>query len=156
MNAQTGKEAVYYLTIWREALHQENNENGKRLIRFATSRSVVIATTFFNTRIYIGITCRTPEGRSFSQVDHLLIDLRHASHLMDVRSHRYGNVDSDHFFIVSRIRARIFNAKKAPGKKLEKYDYEKMMEPEKQEEYKRNLTEHLQELDVDYGDNINS
>ena len=46
---------------------------------------------------------------------------------MVVRSHRYANVDSDHFLIVSHIRARISNAKKA-----EKYDYEKMMIPEKQ------------------------
>lgn len=75
---------------------------------------------------------------------HDLIDLRHASHLMDVRSHRYANVDSDHFLTVSHIQARISNVKKVPGKKPEKYDYEKMMIPEKQEEYKINLTEHIQ------------
>ena len=156
MNAQIGKEAVYSPTIGREALHQESNENGKRLIHFAASRSMVIGTALFQHKDIHKITWRTPDGHSFSQTDHLLIDLRHSSHLMNVRSHRCTNVDSDNFHIVSLMQARISTAEKVHGKKAEKYDYGKMMIPEKQEEYKINLTEHLQELDVNYGDNLDS
>jgi len=31
LNAQIGKEAIYYFTIGKEAYYQESNENGKRL-----------------------------------------------------------------------------------------------------------------------------
>jgi hypothetical protein len=42
---------------------------------------------------------------------------------MDAGIHRCSNVDSDHFFLLSQIRARISNTL---GKEVEKYDYEKM------------------------------
>jgi exonuclease III len=47
LNAQIGKEAIYYNTTGKEALHQTSNENGKRLIHFAASRIVVIGTILF-------------------------------------------------------------------------------------------------------------
>jgi hypothetical protein len=59
---------------------------------------------------------------------------------VDVRKHRYANVDPDHFLLVSRIWVRISSVTKFLGKKVEKYDYEKMTLLEKQIEYKTNLT----------------
>ena len=125
LNAQIGKETIYYPTIWKEAFHQESNGNGKRLIHFAASRNMVIGTTLFQHKDIHKITWRSPDAHHFSQIDHL-IDSRHAPHLMDVRSHRCASVDSDHFLIVSRMRARISNAKKFFGRKFERYDKEKM------------------------------
>jgi len=71
-----------------------------------------LSTTLFQHKDIHKITWRSPDVHHFSQIDRLLTDSRHVSHLMDVRSHRYANVDSDHFLIVSRIQARISNAKK--------------------------------------------
>ena len=61
-----------------------------------------------------------------------------------------------HLLIVSRIRARISNAKKSPEKKTEKYVYEKMIMAERQDEYKRNLTEHFQDLAINSDDSLYS
>jgi len=117
LNAQIGKEAIYYSTIGKEAFHQESNENGKRLIHFAASRNMVIGSTLFQHKEIHKMTWRSTDMQYFSQIDHLLIDSQHVSHLMDVRSHRCANVDSDHYLTVSRLRARISNAKKFFGKK---------------------------------------
>ena len=136
LNAQIGKEAIYYPTIGKEAYHQESNENGKRIIHLAASRNMVIGTTLFPHKDIYKIAWRSPDVHRFSQIDHLLIDSRLVSHLMDARTHRCANVDSEHFLLVSRIRARISNAKKSLGKKVENYDYEKMNLSEKQVEYK--------------------
>jgi hypothetical protein len=57
---------------------------------------------------------------------------------------------------VSRFRARIPDAKKFSGKKVEKYDYEKMMKSEKQYAYKQKLTEPLQELAVNSDGGLDS
>jgi len=44
--------------------------------------------------------------RSFkNQIDHMVIDARHMSDLLDVRSYRGGNVDSDHYLVIARMRA---------------------------------------------------
>ena len=117
LNAQIGKEAIYYPTIGKEVYHQESNENGKRLIHLAASRNMVIGTTLYPNKDIHKISWRSPYVHHFSQIDHLLIDSRHISHLMDARTHRCANVDSDHFLLVSRIQARISNAKKFLGEK---------------------------------------
>jgi hypothetical protein len=41
----------------------------------------------------------------------MVIDARHMSDLLDVRSYRGGNVDSDHYLVIARMRARISNIK---------------------------------------------
>jgi len=121
LNAQFGKKAIYYHTTGKESFHQESNENGNRLIHFAASRNMVIGTTLFPHKDIHKITWRSPDVHHFSQIDHLLIDSLHVSHLMDARTHRCANVDSNHFLLVSQIRARISNAKTFLRKKVEKY-----------------------------------
>jgi hypothetical protein len=37
LNAQIGKQTIYYPATGKEALHQISNENGERLIHFAAS-----------------------------------------------------------------------------------------------------------------------
>jgi hypothetical protein len=104
-------------TIGMEVFHQESNENGKRLIHFAASSNMVFGCTWFQHKELYKITWRSPYMKYFSQIDYLLIDSRHVSHLMDVRSRKYANVDSDHYLIVSRIRDGITDTKKFFGKK---------------------------------------
>jgi hypothetical protein len=75
---------------------------------------------------------------------------------MDVKSHIYAKGDSDHFLIVSQIRTRISNAKKFFGKKVERYDHEKITLLEKQTENETNRTEYFQELALNSDDSLDS
>ena len=75
---------------------------------------------------------------------------------MDARTLKCANVDSYHFLLVLQIWARISNGKMFLGKKVEKYDYEKMTLPDKQVEYKINLKEHLQELAINSDDSLDT
>jgi len=37
-NAKVGRENIFKLTIWNESLHQDSNDNGVRMVNFATSK----------------------------------------------------------------------------------------------------------------------
>jgi hypothetical protein len=117
-----------------------------RMINFASARNMVIGSTMFEHRDIHKMTWRSPDGNTFNEIDHLLIDARHQSNLMDIKTHRGANVDSDHYLSVSRIRARNSNAGKILGEHATKFNCKKLKDPEVQSSYKDRLEEPLTEL----------
>ena len=41
-NAKVGRENIFKPTIGDESLHQENNDNGVRIVNFATSKNLAV------------------------------------------------------------------------------------------------------------------
>jgi len=68
---------------------------------------MVIGSTIFQHRNINKPTWAAPDRSFESQIDHMIIDARHMSDLLDVRSYRGGNVDSDHYLVIARMRTRI-------------------------------------------------
>jgi hypothetical protein len=58
----------------------------------------------------------------------MVMDARHMSDLLDVRSYRGGNVDSDHYLAIARMRARISNLKKLRGERIRKFCISKLQD----------------------------
>jgi hypothetical protein len=75
----------------------------------------VVASTLFSHKDIHKMTWRSPDGQTFNQIDHLLIIARHVSNVMDVRTFRGANIDSDHYLLISKIRSLISNARKMYG-----------------------------------------
>ena len=46
-NAKVGRENSFKPTIGQESLHQDSNDNGVRLVNFATSQNLVVKSTMF-------------------------------------------------------------------------------------------------------------
>ena len=44
-NAKVGRENILKLTIGNESLHQHSNDNGVRIVTFATSKNLVVKST---------------------------------------------------------------------------------------------------------------
>jgi hypothetical protein len=84
LNAKVGKEELYSGTIG--SLHINTNENGQRIIDLATSRNLVISSTYFPHKSIHKETWRSPDGKTRNQIDHVLIDRTGASSIMDVRT----------------------------------------------------------------------
>jgi hypothetical protein len=97
------------------------------------------------------MTWRSPNGQTFNQIDHLLIDARHVSNVMDVRTFRGANIHSDHYLLISKIRRRISNARKTYGSYARKFNSEKLKNPETSSTYREKLNEYLARH-VDNGD----
>jgi hypothetical protein len=59
--------------------------------------------------------CTSPDGKTHNQIDHILIDRRRHSSILDVRSFRGADCDSDHYVVVAKVRERL-----AMGKRMVK------------------------------------
>jgi len=46
-NAKVGKENIFKPTIGNESLHQHSNDNGARIVTFATLKNLVVKSTMF-------------------------------------------------------------------------------------------------------------
>jgi len=150
-----GKEAVGFPTIGNYSLRSLTNDNGSRLLQFAVSRNMIIGSTFHPHKDIHKITWRSSDGVTFSQIDHLLIDRRHKSNLMDVRSYRGANIDSDHYLVTVRLRARISNHKQVIGIRTIKYNVSILTSSEVAEQYRQQIEEKLNHItltDLDNGE----
>jgi hypothetical protein len=47
-NAKVGKEQIFKPKIRNESLHQISNDNGVRVINFATSKNLIVKRTMFH------------------------------------------------------------------------------------------------------------
>jgi hypothetical protein len=91
-----GKEYTFKPTIGNESLHEDSNDNGVRVVNFATSKNLVVKSTMFPHRNIHKYTWTSPDGKTHNQIDHVLIDRRWHSSILDVRSFREAKCDTDH------------------------------------------------------------
>jgi hypothetical protein len=95
-NAKVGREGIIKLTIGNESLHATSNDNGVRVVNFATSKNLTVKSTTFPHRNIHKITWTTPDGRTHNLIEHILIDRRRHSNIPNVQSFRAADCDNDH------------------------------------------------------------
>ncbi|PNF24852.1 hypothetical protein B7P43_G12922 [Cryptotermes secundus] len=69
------------------------------------------------------------------RVDHILIDRRPHSSILDVRSFRAADCDSDHYLVVAKDRERLAVSKKQHTVHMERSNLKKLNEVEGKEQY---------------------
>jgi endonuclease/exonuclease/phosphatase family metal-dependent hydrolase len=106
-SAKIGKEDTFKLTLGNESLHGISNDNGVRLVNFATSKNVRVKSTMFTHRNIYKYTWTSPDWKPHNQIDHILVDRRRHSNVLDVRSFRAANCDSNHYLVVVKVRERL-------------------------------------------------
>jgi exonuclease III len=72
-DAKMGREDIFKLTIGNDSLHQDSNDNGVRVVNFATSKNLVVKSTMFPHRNIHKYTWTTPGGKTHDQINHILI-----------------------------------------------------------------------------------
>jgi hypothetical protein len=75
-NPKVGGEYIFKLTIRNETLHQDSNDNGVRIINFTTSKNLDVKSMMFPHRNIHKYTWTLPDGQTYNQIDHILIDRR--------------------------------------------------------------------------------
>jgi hypothetical protein len=72
--AKVGKEDIFKLTIRNESLHELSNDNGVRLVNFATSKNLRVKSTMFPHCSIHKYTWTYPDRKTHNQIDLILVD----------------------------------------------------------------------------------
>ena len=69
-----------------------NSGNGVRIVNFVTSKNLVVKSTIFPHRNIHNYTWTSPDEKTHNKIDHILIERRRHSSILDVRSFRGADV----------------------------------------------------------------
>ena len=144
-NAKIGKERIFGPTIGQFSLHDETSDNGMRLSGFAAAKNMVVSSTRFRHLDIHKATWLSPDQETRNQIDHVVIDGRHSSSVLDVRSIRGANIDSDHYLVAAKVRTRLNVARKVRFDTARKLDVEKLQTQQTATAYSTRLAQLLEE-----------
>jgi hypothetical protein len=72
LNPELGREN-FKPTIGIESLRQDSNDNGVRMVNFATSKNLLVKSTMFPHVNIHKYSWTSPDGKTHNQIDHILI-----------------------------------------------------------------------------------
>jgi endonuclease/exonuclease/phosphatase family metal-dependent hydrolase len=110
-NAKVGREDIFKPTIGNESLHEASNDNGVRVVNFANSKNLIVNSTTFPHHNIHKHTWTSPDGVTHNQRDHVLIDKRQHSNILDVWFFRGVDCNTDHYLLLAKLRERILVSK---------------------------------------------
>ena len=135
--------------IGQESLHQDSNDNGVRLVNFTTSKNLVKSTIFPHRNIH-KYTWTSPDGngKTHNQIDHVLIDRRWHSSVLDVRSFRGADCDTDHYLVIAKAREKLAVGKQAAQRlDMQRFDLSKLNDLEVRKQYQIDITNRFTALE---------
>jgi hypothetical protein len=141
INTKVGRENIFKPTIGNESLHQDSKSNGVRIVNFATSKTLVVKSTMFQHQNIHKYTWTSPDGQTHNQIEHILIDRRWNSNILEVRSFRGADCDTEHYLVVAKVRERLAVRKQAAQKfHGEKFNLRKLDDLEVRKQYGIEIT----------------
>ncbi|PNF37383.1 hypothetical protein B7P43_G16290 [Cryptotermes secundus] len=113
-NAKVGREDIFKLTIGNESLHE----------------------IMFPHRNIHKFSWISPDGKIHNQIDHILIDRRRHSSILDVRSFTAADCDIDHCLVVAKVRERLAVSKQTMHRvHMKRFNLKELNEVEAKEQY---------------------
>jgi hypothetical protein len=157
-NAKESREDIFKPTIGNECIHEISNNNGVRLVNFATSKSLRVKSTMFPHCDIHKYTWTSPDGKIHNQIDHILVGRRRHSNVLEVRSFRAADCDSGHYLVVAKVRERLaVNKQRSHRFHVERFNLKKLNEDERKGQYLVEVSNRFAALeDLDREVEINS
>jgi len=93
-------------------------------------------------------TWTSPDEKTHTQIDHILTDRRWHSSILDVRSSRGADCDTDHYLVVAKVRERLAVSKQATQRfDGERFNLRKLNEMEVTKQYQTEITNRFAALE---------
>jgi hypothetical protein len=141
-----GREGFFKQTVRNESLHQDRNNNGVRIVNFATSKNLVVK--MFPHRNLHKYIWTSPDGKTDNQSDHILIDRRWYLSILDVISVRGFDCDTDHCLVVAQVGERLKVSKQAAQKfDAERFNFRKQNGMEIRKQYQIEISNRFASLE---------
>jgi hypothetical protein len=123
-------------TIGNESLHEISIDNGVRLENFPHVKTTVKSTMAPHRNIHKYIWT-SPDGKTHNEIDHILVDRRRHSNVLDVRSFMAADCDSDHCLVVAKVRGRLaVNKQRSQRFDMERFSLKKLNDVEDKEQFR--------------------
>jgi hypothetical protein len=134
-NAKIGREGIFKSTIGsvytKLVMIME-----LRVVNFATSKNLIVKSAMFPHRNIHKFIWISPDGKTHNQIDHILLDRRRHSSILDVRSFRAADCDTEHYLVVVKFRERLAVNKQTKHRfHMERFNLKKLKEVEGKEQY---------------------
>jgi hypothetical protein len=157
-NAKVGREDIFKPTIGNESVHEISNDNEVRLVNFATSKHHRVKSTMFPHRNNHKYTWKSSDGKTHNQIDHILVDRRRHSNILDVRPYKAADCDTAHYLVVAKVRERLaVNKQRSHRFHMERFNLKKLNGVEGKEQYRVEVSNRFAALeDLDAEAEINS
>jgi hypothetical protein len=100
----------------------------------------------------------SPDGKTLNQIDHILVDRRRHSYVIDVRTFRAADCDSDHYLVGAKVRERLaVNKQRSQRFDMERFNLKKLKDVESKEQFRVEVSNRFAALeDLDAEVEINS
>jgi endonuclease/exonuclease/phosphatase family metal-dependent hydrolase len=125
--AKLGKEQAYREIIGRHSLHETTSNNGFRLVKYATTNSFNVLSTWCPRKDMHKGTWKIPGTKDTNQIDHILVSKRWATDIENIRTYRGANSDSDHFLVGARLKHKIVLITRNRTENRKRWNIDKLM-----------------------------
>ncbi|KAJ4437040.1 hypothetical protein ANN_17174 [Periplaneta americana] len=147
-NAKVGREDIFRPTIGKESLHAISSNNGVRLVNFATSKNLIVKSITFPHKDIHKYTWTSPDGLTHNQIDHILIDKRRHTSIVDIRTFRGADCNSDHYLVIGELRERLSVAKRVEQQvNITKFNILKLKDEEAKQNYQVEISNRFATLE---------
>ena len=137
LNAKVGKDNKYVEQSMGKQGLGERNENGQKLVNICSENDMAMTGTISQHKNIHKSTWTSPDNKTNNQINHILINNKYRTSVLDTRSKRGTDISRDHQ-LVSKIKLKLKTNISKSIKRIQ-FDVQKLKQTKWQEEFEKEL-----------------
>jgi len=93
-------------TIHKNRWHANTNKNVHKIVDFCSSKYLVISSTYFPRKNIYKHTWTVPDGKQI-QIDHIIINKRHNTSILNSGSYRDADGDTHYYLVIAPFALKL-------------------------------------------------